>query len=268
MAEEKFEIEKITPPTDTILMRRGSYGNGYYLDGYGEAYEENTTEEGTKILSDIWRAIRKRKFLILTITLLITLITAVEMLRLRPNYLASATVEVRKDSFIFSASPADSDPENTISINTRTLMLYSRPLLEEVVTKLELDKNPKFLDTAQKHSYSLTLNKIWNRIQGKTEIQVENNNQAILASTEDDDNKLTSRHSLINSEKQKSKQRQNGDEVFEENPRLDRYVAILERGLSVDQLKNTQALRISFIHTDPKTATIVANGLLSSAIFK
>src|SRR5262249_49388238 len=51
-----------------------------------------------------------------------------------------------------------------------------------------------------------------------------------------------------------------------ENPRLDRFVAVLERGLSVSHVRDTQALKISFTHTDPALAALIANGVAQSFI--
>jgi capsular exopolysaccharide synthesis family protein len=107
---------------------------------------------------------------------------------------------------------------------------------------------------------------IWNRINGRESIKDENREESAAFSTEENTHKLTNRPPAPKSDQLISLEGKSKNEIFEENPRLDRYVAILERGLSIDQLKNTQALKISFNHTDPKTTVLVANALAQAFI--
>src|SRR5690242_12508952 len=95
MANERTDIEKVPPSGESPVLRPSypsplSYGDAAYGYGYGE-------EEGLR-LREIWRLIRKHKWLILSITLVITTIVTIEVNRARPVYMASAFIELGKES--------------------------------------------------------------------------------------------------------------------------------------------------------------------------
>src|SRR5205085_2034585 len=101
--------------------------------------------------------IRKHKWLILSITTVITIVVAIESNRARPVYLASAFIEIGKEAPAVRTGngeaviQADDDlyfPQ--LTINTHLFRLTSEPVLEEVVTKLKLDRDGRFTDTARK----------------------------------------------------------------------------------------------------------------------
>src|SRR6185503_11729938 len=108
-------------------------------------------EDDTVRLRELWRTVRKRKWLIISIVLVVTSLVAVEMFRTKRTYLASTTVEIGKDNNTLVRSGDliindDSDPYYQVNVKTKMLLLNSRELHEDVVTNLKLDKNPKFLE--------------------------------------------------------------------------------------------------------------------------
>src|SRR5215471_8624760 len=100
MQEDNAELERISRDGDGWRIRRHPSPNGYF----SEVYLENGVEEGGEelvdngpdTLRDLLNATRKRKWLIISFSILVTSLTAVEVLRLKPTYSAYAIVEVRK----------------------------------------------------------------------------------------------------------------------------------------------------------------------------
>src|SRR5262245_40590937 len=148
MSSDRVELEKIEPHDEAPLVRPHYPRAAGYPDipayGYGYGYGED--EEGLR-LHELWRSVRKRKWLILTITVIITTLVMIEAYRTKSTYRASAFVELGKDSPTVRSSssqvviqPDDADvyyPQ--LAINTNLFRLTSEPLLEDVVADLRLE---------------------------------------------------------------------------------------------------------------------------------
>jgi capsular exopolysaccharide synthesis family protein len=245
MAEEKFELEKVTPIDDAPLVRPG-YPRGVahpYGNPYGYGYNES---EDRMHVREIWRVIRKHKFLIAIISLIITTLVTIDVYRDKSIYQASATIEIGKDQnsvmrigdFIL---PVD-DYANTLNIKTSMLVLRSRPVLEGVAEKLQLDKRPGFLESRRR-----SISDAVAVITGKA-----SDRPAAPPASEQGPPMLEPSGS---SEKSKADSR-----------RLAPYVGVLAGGLSVDQIRETRALKVSFTHTNPQIAAEVANGVAQDFI--
>ena len=257
MSEEKFEIEKPSPNYETKFLRR------YYPEAYGDEYAAEYVEGGTgqkeasQVLRQILLAARKRKWWILAFTTVVTILTAIEMLSVRPKYSASAIVEVRKENVPFVIANGESDLDSTLSLNTKILMFRSRPLLEDVVNRLKLDQDPRFRDVSQKRSW-------WETAKGlmvgePDEIRPESMPLVGNHAGGGEDSRLDTATT------------QNNLDFLglpKADPRLDSTVGILQSGLGVERVKDTQALKISFSHRFPEIAALVANGLAQSFIQK
>lgn len=249
MPEEKNEIERL-PGRDQGSLVRNYPSGAYYPEAYVEDYatdysEEGTGKNGSSTLRDLVSAVRKRKWLILSLTIGITAIAAIEILRFRPTYSASAIVEVRKDNALLAAPTSESDSDSALALNTKMLMFKSRPLLEDVVTRLKLDQDPKFLDSSQKRTR-------WETIRA---LASQEPDETVPATAE-----RPAREKIAEDDAQVERQ-QDQLGLPMADPRLDRMVGILQRGLFVERIKDTQALRISFSHRYPEIAALVANGL-------
>jgi capsular exopolysaccharide synthesis family protein len=149
----------------------------------------------------------------------------------------------------------NSDPEldSTTALNTKMLMFRSRPLLEEVVTKLRLDQDSRFLDSSQK------------RTRWETVKSFVSGSPAERAQVVRDD--LTLSQSAPRTDERIDKP-QDALGLPVADPKLDRSVAILQTGLAVEKIKDTQALKISFTHRYPGIAALVANGLTERFIHR
>lgn len=158
MAEERGELERV-PSSEAPLLRSGYPRAPCYPDamprGYGTAYGED--DQDSINLREIWRIIRKRKWLIVCVTVIVTTLVTIEAYRAKSTYKASAFIEIGKDSpTVRSAASgmviqADDDlyyPQ--LSINTNLFRLTSEPLLEDVVSDLKLDQNSRFSEPTRR----------------------------------------------------------------------------------------------------------------------
>jgi capsular exopolysaccharide synthesis family protein len=192
----------------------------------------------------MWRVVRKRKWLILALMLIVTTIVTIELYRMKSIYRATATIEVRKDNTTLIKNGellVQSDDANTL--NTYLYMIKSRPLLQDVVVSLHLDQNPAFLDVVDKKSITDALKTIQNRFSSEqpSEARVPAKIPTVTSKTET-------------------------ERTAEETARLSPYVGVLTKYINVEQLPGTRVLVVSFTHTDPVIAAEVTNGLANAFI--
>jgi capsular exopolysaccharide synthesis family protein len=235
MGDERYELEKVPPQDEAPLARPGyprpigypemrSYGYGY---GYGP--EKNPIN-----LQTLWRVARKRKWLILVITAIVTSVATVEIYRTKSLYQATASVEVRRETTtLVKTADVLVQSDDLDMMNTYIFTIKSRPLLQEVVVKLKLDQNPRFLDVTQRKSVWEALRTIGNKFGLSSPPQG--------ASPSDGNPSL--------------------DAGGEDAARLAPYVGVLTSNLRVDQIPRSRLLSISFVHTEPDIAAQVANGV-------
>ncbi|MEK6302029.1 MAG: polysaccharide biosynthesis tyrosine autokinase [Acidobacteriota bacterium] len=244
MSGERFDLEKlpaqeVTGPEPAGLEGRDhrfasyrSYPPSTYGYGYGDEEKANVRR--------MWRTIRRRKWLILSIVLMVTSLVTVEMFRIKPIYQASTIIEVGKESTTLVRSRDlvvgdDSDPFYQVNIKTKMLMLNSRELHEDVVADLKLDQNPKFLSGDGKG----ILSRLVTAITGNKSDEETAEPDEIAGQTTYDEPVRSA----------------------EEIARLAPCVEALEANLVVEPVRDTRALRVSFTHTSPGIVAAVANGV-------
>lgn len=236
---EKAEIER---PFEAFAPM----SNGSYSTYRGEGYAEQSP------LFQYWRIIRKRLWLVLGITVLLTTLAAIYMARKPDIYLASATVQVDLEQANQDlVTPdrrmplANSDPAY---FNTQLQLLTSESLLRRVVKELNLDTNEEFQKEKKNGSVSP-----WRGM------------LATLGLAGDDPKKspgvieeapLTANTDLASTEE------------MNEALRLAPYVEIINRSLVVDPVresratvKDTRLIDISYRHSDPMLAAYIVNGI-------
>ncbi len=247
MSEENVQIEKI-PPSEQGMLVRPNYQQtpGYPYPqaqpyGYGYGYGE---DDEKVYIRRMWRAVKKRLWLIAVLAVIITTVITIESFRNKSIYKSSATVEIEKENrtlvrsgdFVVQADEGDDTYAVAMGMKTKIRLLQSRPLLEDVVVALKLDENPRFLDVTQKKSVWDALRSISGKFKSSESdqpLQVANANQAIP------DNPI--------------------ERSPEESARLAPYVDVLSANLSAEPVPETRMLAISFTHTDPVIAANVAN---------
>ena len=248
MTDESLEMEKIPQSEDTALLRPGYPRALGYPEampyGYGYANEE---EEGMR-LRELWHTVKKRKCLIMTIAVIVTTLVVIEAYRTKSTYRAAAFIEMVKETP--SVKPAaggvviQTDEDSyypQLSINTSLFRLTSEPLLEEVVARLKLDENPRFVEP-QRASIWEAMQAIVNRASlSKKEPQVPVSGPIPSAST-------------------------SAPRTPEESERLAPFVSTVAGGLQAEQVKETRTLKVTYTHTDPAITAAVVNAIAQTFI--
>src|SRR5438094_803264 len=202
------------------------------LPRYGEAEDFH--------LRWLWRIVRKRRWLIIGIVLIITTLVTIDVFRTKPLYEATTTIEIGRDNGTRVNSNGIFIQEEDylyVTMNTSEVILKSSPLLEDVVVQLRLDQNPVFM-AADRKSVWESLNDIAGKIQH---------------------DKSPATPNVFTTTPVKSKIQ--GNRPLEETERLAPYVGMLEGSLRVRPIVDTRAMTIAFTHTDPMLAASVANAI-------
>lgn len=219
------------------------------VTGRYPAYREMYAQEGFQIL-DYWRAIRKRLWLVIGITVLATTLAAIYMAR-KPNvYMSSAMVQVDLEQM--NPDLVTNDRQRPISnpdpsyYNTQLQLLGSDTLLRRVIKEHSLDTNKDF--QAARNEGSSALRGMLRTI-GLASDDSKKQQQ-------DAESQIAASSSLASA-----------DEIAEA-VRLAPYVEIVRRNLDIEPVrdarvtvKDTRLISIYFRHTDPQLAAFVANGI-------
>jgi succinoglycan biosynthesis transport protein ExoP len=247
MPDGRFDLEKVQPSTPIDIVAREAAGlRPSYPGSYGYGYNYGQAEQKIH-LRELWRTVRKRKWLILTVAFIVTTLVTVEMYRTKNLYQASTLVEIGKDNNRLGGPASvfgdDYDPFYMVNMKTKMLMIKSHSLLESVVVSNKLDQDPRFLQASGKKSVWEALKLMGAKvgITDKSKDPGEDRaDTAIIPLTPASDAQAR---------------------TPEDKARLERAIAILDGGLTVDPVKETRALRISFNHADPEIAADVANSV-------
>jgi len=244
MAKEVFDLEKLPSEESLRPLRPGYPGAGMYPEAssYGYGYP---SDDGKINFQQIWRTIRKRRLLILIIVVITTCIATLEIYRTKSTYQASASIQIQKDNaMIVKTGNTVIQTDDSDNINTYIYMLKSRPLLQDVVATYHLDENPGFMEVTSRKSIAEALK----TITGKFTNPISDDASRQTSST----SPIEARGDLIRSDKERA--------------RLAPYVETLASNLSIEQLPNARLLVVSFTHTDPALAALVANGVAQDFI--
>jgi len=207
-------------------------------------------QAGSFQISEYWRAIRKRLWLVVGIAVLTTTLTALYMSR-KPNiYRAKATVQVDLEQANPDLVTADSrrplgNGGDPAYFNTQLQLLTSDSLLRRVVKEMDLEHNPDFVSTVAGDSVSTT--------------------QSILRSlglaTKEDKKEVKPLEDVDTGTVRSA------DEM-KEALRILPYVDVLKKNIIIDPVresrstyKETRLIEISFQHTNPTLAATIVNGV-------
>jgi succinoglycan biosynthesis transport protein ExoP len=244
MADERLELEKITPPEEAPLVRPGYPRLGGYSDGPGYGYGYGEDDERAYVRR-MWRAIKKRKLVIAVIAVIVTSVVTLEVFRTKSIYQASTTIEIGKDNrtvragdILLQTDESDESYFIATAMKTKIRLLQSRPVLEDVVINLKLDQNPKLMDVSSKKSVWEAVRTVWSKFKP----------QGTATPT-------------VAAETPVAGPDQPGMRSRDESARLAPYVDVLAANLSGDPLPDTRMLVISFTHTDPALAADIVDNV-------
>lgn len=203
----------------------------------------NNSPESEIHIRDYWYSVRKRLWLVLAITFLLTALITIYMARSPDIYQAEARVQVdleapnpalgsqKSSSIVFNSN----DPAY---FNTQLQILTSPSLLRRVVKSLDLEHNQEFL-----HPRAGTQSSTWQSLIGIVGLGKD---KGIVPQT----SKLT-----IQSPAKLSSPSDDMDEVNKLAP----YVDMLQRTLTVKQIEETRLIEVRCNHSDPQIAAKVVN---------
>jgi capsular exopolysaccharide synthesis family protein len=248
MSDDRFQLEKASAPGHERLVRPENpfhAGATNYAAAYSDDY---SLGEGGNIqpqLQEMWRRIRKHKWLIFFLSLVVTTVVTIEVFRTKSVYRATATLEIEKENrtlfrsgdVVIESEESDYGFYVATAMKTKIRLLQSRPLLEDVVIALKLDQNPRFMDVTERKSIWEAIKTISSRIgQSKSSI-----GPVPVAETPalQPDNRIA--RSPV------------------EKTRLAPYVDVLASNLSAAAVEDTRMLAISMEHTDAALAATIAN---------
>lgn len=193
---------------------------------------ENKAEDEEKIdFREFWRRIRKHKLLILSVMVIMTTLATIQVFRTKAWYTAATVIEIGKENSMVLKSEGltlndDSDPYYLVNVNTKKLALENPELFEKVVIDQKLEQNPTFLEASQKKPLISYL-----------------------------------RLPVFNSEQNNPGQTVKTSPQNEESLKLAPFVEYLQKNVTVEQVKNTRALKISYTDENPAIAADVANSI-------
>lgn len=241
MSDDKNSSEKNNSSDESLLIRPSGAPAINSLDQLAAYNYYNTSGAQEEFnVREIWRKIRKRKWLILAIVFISTTIVTIESFRNKSMFMSTAKIAVNKNNTVIKTGEFVLETNDADRINTEILTLQTRPLLEKVVVRLRLDQNPKFLDVSGRKSVLESMTTIFSKFGSKP---VEPAPQ------------LPPFESLV------IEPATDSPLSPEETEKLDPYVQILQGFLQVAQIPETRAIEVRFIHTDPRIAASVANGV-------
>ena len=244
MSNERIALERIPAPRDTGLLEPGYPKTAGYGDIY--PYGSGDDDNGSQIdLAGWWRAVMRRKWFVVAIVALTTLVVTVQMYRIRPTYQALVVIEIGKENTSL-VKYGDLIIQNDDTLKTKTFLLQSTPVLEDVVVSLKLDRDGTYLSDYNQlkgdfnaRSVGEAIECITQRLRGHS---LERQPTNVLIDTN-----LTIP--------------ENRPRTLAESERLDAYVSMLKKTLTVEPIPDTRLLKVSYTHVDPKLAAEVCNAV-------
>lgn len=232
MEKNNIQIES-SLPADIFLEKDNRYlkrVNEPPTDSSPSYYSFNDEDEEDRLdLRKISRILWKRRWMIFAIVSIVTTLTAIQAFRIKPWYSSSTVMEIGKQNSMVLTSgemklndDGDADPFYIVTVNTRKLALESPELFAEVVNELELTKNEKVLEDINKSGF----------------------------------------FSFLSAKERGVKPPDNSNiGELEETLKLKPFVEYLKDNTSVEPIKNTRALKISFTNEDPVLAATVSKSI-------
>ena len=253
MSEATKMVKREVDPRE---LERPDETSSYRSSGYGYGAEGAESEVN---LLDYWRAVRKRLWMVIGVTALITMLASIYVARKPDVYEASSRVQVDLENnpmYAGKTTPYIYSPVNDPAyFNTQLQILTSPGLLRRVVKTLDLEHNQGFLrpQSAQPHSTWKTIMQMW----------------GVRGPDRKDESKQPKELPLTASMAPAT-----SSEDLAEAKRLAPYVGALQGGLKVEPVresrgglyKETRLIDISYQHGDPATAARITNAVADTFV--
>ncbi len=205
-------------------------------------------------LREYWRIVRRRKWTVLLVILLGTMLGTLISFNLKSMYQAQTIIEVGKDNPTLIRTGDTVISQSDYTIKTAIQLLQSRPLFDEVIQILRLDKNQNFLDVAEKRSLSETL-------------QAAFGQSPLLASDRKILTGILTEKNADKTETPSIPQLQDPKVLTpEEEKKRNKRLKAISDNLKITQTRDSRLLTIQYSHTDPVLATAITNTLAKAYI--
>lgn len=190
------------------------------------------------------RVIFKRKWLILSFAVIFTTMAALYATRLPTFYEATSTIRIEQPSNdLLEGAGAHYSYRSPEYWNTQLLTLQSPQLMRQIALKLDLPRNPAFLERPKSKGLLTSVRQIFSKAQPRPSPPASD--AGVPVAEESALDMKPDAESLS----------------VEQLSRLGPYVSALLGGLSVEQVKGTNLIRITYRHGDPAIAVQVSNAL-------
>jgi capsular exopolysaccharide synthesis family protein len=224
---------------EASLIRPSGISTAGSMDQFAYNYYNAPPDEASN-MREYWRKIRKRKWLVLAVTVIATTVVIVESFRTKSSYQATAMVALTTDNpAIVKLGKTVLGLDNNERLKTDLLLLRTYPLLAKVIVRYRLNEDPTFLQADERRTVMEAAGAIIGKFTGAMG-QGEGGEQP----------RFDSPPPQIE-----------GPLSQEQVELLTPYIARLDGSLYVSQIEETRAIQISFTHTDPAVAAKIANGV-------
>ncbi|MDT5269252.1 MAG: polysaccharide biosynthesis transport protein [Acidobacteriota bacterium] len=194
-------------------------------------------------LREYLAVVLKRKWLILSLVVIVTSLVTIQMYRMPSVYEASTQIQIeQRAKNVLSTGRAggieirSADPNYW---NTQLQKLKTQKLARQVILRLDLNNNPSFLGAPRGTGILVALRRVVSPDKAKPQAQPDGGAVPVLNDVELTADQLTP----------------------EQEQKLEPYEDSLRDSLTVDALDRTNLVNIHFQHTDPQIAANVANTL-------
>ncbi|MBI3952214.1 MAG: polysaccharide biosynthesis tyrosine autokinase [Acidobacteria bacterium] len=145
--------ERDEQPYLPVPMNEGPIDREAAPKFFGYDYHRSETEVQREVhLLDYWRVIKKRKWIVLGVLLVVVTVVAIRMYQAQAIYEASGKVIISQQMPIRLANEQETvqyPTNDTQYLETQLNVLQSQALARHVITELDLLKRPEFADIAQ-----------------------------------------------------------------------------------------------------------------------
>ena len=209
------------------------------------------------------RIIYRHKWLILSFILIALPLATIQAYRAKPIYQATTTIEIRPETSSLSKTGDVIIVGSNDNTKAEIVIIRSQPVIRQTITSLNLDKNPRFMDVTTKRS---VLEALVSLKGGQPEREKMLAQEAAKLNTNN-----AGAGEIKTAAHEKTAGPENDVSFFDraeipqdaeaERKRLRPYIQTLLDNLSVDGMRDTPLIQISFKHTDPDIAAAVADGV-------
>jgi len=202
---------------------------------YGVSGSEPTT------MRDYLFVVLKRKWLVLSLVLVITSLVAIQMFRLPSTYEGETTVRIEpKPRSVLQTKDivinAQSDPNFW---GTQLKLLENPALARQVVLTLDLQNNPSFFGGQMQGGIFASLRRIFSSPQKNASSNANTSGLSVVGESEVTLGSLTP----------------------EQLAKLEPYEDAIIAGETIEPVQGTSLVKIKFVHSDPELAQKIANTL-------